>query len=88
MGHISVLRAIFFWGVGCLMILVGFAAMASGTEAAANGLILVGGGFALIIVNKFVFRVRKTQLDIDAAESIKRLEKQVEDLKKEKSNSE
>lgn len=84
MGHISVLRSMFVWGIGCLMILAGLAGIASGTE---TGLLLFFGGFGLIIINKIVFRARKTQLEINADETITRLEKRIETLEKEKQNS-
>ena len=85
MGHISVLRAMLVWGIGCLMILLGLVGLASGTDTAVtNGMLLFIGGFALIVINKVVFRARKVQLEVDADETIKRLEKRVEDLEKEK----
>ena len=74
----------FVWGIGCLMILAGLAGIASGTE---TGLLLFFGGFGLIIINKIVFRARKTQLEINADETITRLEKRIETLEKEKQNS-
>ena len=81
MGHISVLRALFVWGIGCLMILLGLGGMGSRTETGVtNGMLLFIGGFALILINKVVFRARKTQLEIDADETIKRLEKRAEKL--------
>lgn len=83
MGHISVLRAMFVWGIGCLLILGGFAGLASGTTTGAtNGVVALIGGFLLITINKLVFKARKTQLEIDSAEAIKRLEKKVEELEK------
>lgn len=82
MGHISVLRAMFFWGVGALLIILGFAGILSGAVTTGMGLIL--GGFALMIINKIVFRARKTQLEIDSDEAVKRLEKKVERLEKAK----
>ena len=73
MGHLSVLRAMFFWGIGALMVLMGLAGMIAGSVG--TGLLLFIGGFALMAINKIVFKVRKTQLEIDSAEAIKRLEK-------------
>ena len=73
MGHLSVLRAMFFWGIGALMVLLGLAGMIAGSVG--MGLLLFIGGFALLAINKLVFKVRKTQLEIDSDEAIKRLEK-------------
>ena len=73
MGHLSVLRAMFFWGIGVLMVLMGLAGMVAGSVS--TGFLLFIGGFVLMAINKIVFKVRKTQLEIDSAEAIKRLEK-------------
>lgn len=80
MGHISVLRALFFWGIGAFLVMIGFAGIISG--AATTGMWLILGGFALVIINKVVFRAKKVQLEIDSDEAIKRLEKEVERLEK------
>lgn len=77
MGHISVLRAMFFWGVGVLMVLIGFAGIFAGE--ASTGLLFLLGGFGLLAINKIVFKARKVQLEIDSAEAIKRLERKVEE---------
>ena len=82
MGHISVLRAMFFWGIGSFLIIMGFAGLLSG--AASTGLLMMLLGFAIVIINKVVFRARKVQLEIDSDEAIKRLEKKVELLEKAK----
>lgn len=73
MGHLSVLRAMVVWAVGALMVLIGLASMVAGSVG--TGLLLFIGGFALLAINKLVFKVRKTQLEIDSDEAIKRLEK-------------
>ena len=61
------------WGIGVLMILMGLAGMIAGSTS--TGVLLFIGGFVLLAINKIVFKVRKTQLEIDSAEAIKRLEK-------------
>lgn len=63
----------FFWGVGALMVLIGLAGMVSGTTNGMSfGLVMFIGGFALVGINKLVFKVRKVQREIDADEVIKR----------------
>ena len=78
MGHLSVLRAMAVWGIGALMVLLGLAGMIAGSVG--TGLLLFIGGFALLAINKLVFKVRKTQLEIDSDEAIKRLEKRKKEL--------
>ena len=73
MGHLSVLRAIVVWAVGALMVLIGLAGMIAGSVG--TGLLLFIGGFALLAINKLVFKARRVQREIDANEAIKRLEK-------------
>ena len=73
MGHLSVLRAMLIWTVGALMVLLGLAGMIAGSVG--TGLLLFIGGFALLAINKLVFKARRVQREIDANEAIKRLEK-------------
>lgn len=82
MGHLSVLRAMFFWGIGALMVIMGLAGMIVGSVG--TGLLLFIGGFALMAINKIVFKARRVQREIDANETIKRLERKVEYLEKKK----
>ena len=76
MGHLSVLRAMIFWGLGALMVLFGLAGMVSGSVG--MGLLLFIAGFVLLAINKLVFKARRVQREIDANEAIKRLEKKKE----------
>ena len=73
MGHLSVLRAMIFWGLGALLVLIGLAGMIAGSVG--TGLLLFIGGFVLLAINKLVFKARRVQREIDANEAIKRLEK-------------
>ena len=73
MGHLSVLRALAVWSIGALMVLLGLAGMIAGSVG--MGLLLFIGGFALLAINKLVFKARRVQREIDANEAIKRLEK-------------
>lgn len=82
MGHLSVLRAMFFWGIGVLLVLLGLAGMVAGS--AGTGLLLFIGGFALMAINKIVFKARRVQREIDANETIKPLERKVEYLERKK----
>lgn len=82
MGHLSVLRAMFFWGIGALMVIMGLAGMIVGSVG--TGLLLFIGGFVLMAINKIVFKARRVQREIDANETIKRLERKVEYLEKKK----
>ena len=82
MGHISVLRAMFFWGVGALLVILGLAGMVAGQVTTGLGLFI--GGFALMITNKIVFRARKVQLEIDSDEAIKRRIEKAERLEESK----
>lgn len=82
MGHLSVLRAMFFWGIGVLLVLAGLAGMVAGSVG--TGLLLFIGGFALMAINKIVFKARRIQREVDANETIKRLERKVEYLEKKK----
>ena len=90
MGHISVLRAMIGWGIGTLIAIVG--AVIIGQQLMQTrpsisfiyGLLLVLSGLAVVIINQVVFKVRKTQLEIDSDETIKRLEKKIERLERAK----
>lgn len=54
------------------------------TGSIGTSLLVFIGGFALLAINKIVFKARKTQLEIDSAEVIKRLERKMEKLEKAK----
>ena len=88
MGHISVLRAMAVWGIGTLMAVVG--AVITGWQLMQTrpsiyliyGLVLFLSGMVVVVINQVVFKVRKTQLEIDSDEAIKRMEKKAERLEK------
>lgn len=78
------------WGIGTLIAIVG--AVIIGQQliqprpsiSFIYGLLLLLSGLAVVIINQVVFKVRKTQLEIDSDEAIKRLENKVERLEKAK----
>lgn len=72
----------FFRGIGVPLVLMGLAGMAAGSVS--TGLLLFIGGFALMAINKLVFKARRVQREIDANEAVKRLERRVEYLEKKK----
>ena len=77
MGHISVYHRMLVWGIGTLMAIVGAVRIAPGifgypTDAGIIEVLLFLGGLVIIIINEVVFGLRKTQLEIDRDETIKR----------------
>lgn len=78
------------WGIGTTMAIIGAVIIGqqlmqpSPSISFIYGLLLVLSGLAVVTINQVVFKVRKTQLEIDSDEVIKRLEKKVERLEKAK----
>jgi hypothetical protein len=69
--HVSVWKTYFVWGFAVLIMLAGLSTigMLGPTSSASTGVGLVLGGAVLLILNKFVFRLRTTQLKIDTMEA-------------------
>ena len=80
MGHLSVYRRILIWGIGTLIAIVGVVRIAPAFFGYSTGVNIIDvllflGGWVIIIVNETIFWLRKTQLEIDRDETIKRLKK-------------
>jgi len=94
MGHISVLRAMAVWGIGTIMSIAGAAIIGwqmmqrSPSIWVLYGVFFFLAGLIVVIINQVVFKVRKTQLEIDSDEAIKRLESKVEKLEEKAEGSE
>jgi len=88
MGHISVLRSMAIWAIGTILSIAG--AAITGWQLMQTrssiwflyGVFLFLAGLVVVVLNQVAFKVRKTQLEIDSDEAIKRLEKKVERLEK------
>ena len=72
--HISAGKAMLFWGISILLIIIGFFTAISYTNRISNfptGFGIMIFGIILAVVNKLVFKTRTKQLEIDTREVIR-----------------